>query len=168
MSASNNKRNYKESKGNKYSKYSEIQNINDDVKEEDYIDLDKEDSNSIEVVGVEYSQGNTQTINYGKLREHKKYQCYTKKKVSDEPLELISISEEKDIAFKNANNVKITGTKLFINFEDSSNNDKNDRNKDEPTKPLVPSKNEKMLDKKAQEIYPTNIILKNKNNKKCK
>ena len=83
------------------------------------------------------------------------------KKVSDEPLELISINEEKDIGFKNANNVKITGTKLFINFEDSSGNYKNDRNKDEPTKPLILSKNEKMFDKKAQEIYPTNIILKN-------
>ena len=99
MITSNNKKNNRKSKENRYSKYSWSQNINYYVQEEDYIDLNKEDNNSIKVIGVEYSGDNIQTNNYRKLVENKKYQDYTEKKARKEPLEL-SWNNEKDLPSK--------------------------------------------------------------------
>ena len=96
---SNNKKNNRKSKENRYSKYSWSQNINYYVQEEDYIDLNKEDNNSIKVIEVEYSGDNIQTNNYRKLVENKKYQDYTEKKARKEPLEL-SWNNEKDLPSK--------------------------------------------------------------------
>ena len=96
---SNNKKNNRKSKENRYSKYSWSQNINYYVQEEDYIDLNKEDNNSIKVFEVEYSGDNIQTNNYRKLVENKKYQDYTEKKARKEPLEL-SWNNEKDLPSK--------------------------------------------------------------------
>ena len=157
MITSNNKKNNRKSKENRYSKYSWSQNINYYVQEEDYIDLNKEDNNSIKVFEVEYSGDNIQTNNYRKLVENKKYQDYTEKKARKEPLEL-SWNNEKDFTFKNSNKVKIIGTKFSINVEDSSNNEKGDINNDEPTNPLIQTKNEKMFNKKPKKFIPTILI----------
>jgi hypothetical protein len=93
MNTSNNKRKNNKSNGHKCSKYSWNQNMNYDVQAEEYIELNEEESNSIKVVGMEYSKDNNQTQNYGKLGENKKYQDCTVKKARNESLELSPANE---------------------------------------------------------------------------
>ena len=103
MNTPNNKRNNNKSYGNKSSKNSLNPNTNINYQEE-YIELNEEESNSIEVIGVENSQDNTQSQNFEKLG-------------------------------------------VSIKFDDSSNNDKDDRNNNGP-KGL--ETNEQIFDKTTQ------------------